>query len=348
MDTLYNTSVTTHKTKQWRVDVVENKVVVTHGFVGGKQVVHESECQGKNIGKTNETTPNQQAMSEAKSLWDKKVKSGYSKNMADPQTTYHPMLAQEMTDKLVQYPCFVQPKLDGIRCIVYKTDQIHFQSRNHSMLQTMTHLLPELEQIFHIHPTAVLDGELYTHGMGFQKITSLVRKKDHPELSTIHYCVYDLIQSDVYTDRLQTLSTITQGLKMVHCIGTVEACNREAIERLHSLYTIQGYEGIMLRVPNGLYKQQSRSKELLKYKHFKDAEYEVVGHHEGTGGTAVFECKTKEGKIFGVTMKCTTEEKKDMLKRVHEYYGKQLTVKFQELSEDNIPRFPVGIGFRMD
>lgn len=136
-----------------------------------------TECQGKNIGKTNETTPHKQALSEARSLWDKKVKSGYSNRMSAPQTTYHPMLAQEMTDKLVQYPCFVQPKLDGIRCIVYKTDQIHFQSRNHSMLQTMTHLLPDLEQIFHMHPNAVLDGELYTHGMGFQKITSLVRKK---------------------------------------------------------------------------------------------------------------------------------------------------------------------------
>jgi DNA ligase-1 len=323
-------------------------VIVVHGFVGAKQIVHESICQGKNLGKKNETSPHEQALAEAKSLWDKKVKSGYSTTIAEQQTTYHPMLAQEMTDKLVQYPCFVQPKLDGIRCIVYKRDQIYFQSRNHTLLQPMTHLLPELERIFQLYPKTVLDGELYTHGMGFQKITSLVRKKDHPELSTIRYCVYDLIQSETYTDRLQQLSNMTQGLHLVQCIETVEACNRSVVEKLHTLYTTQGYEGVMLRVPSSLYKQQSRSKELLKYKHFKDAEYEVVGHHEGTGGTAVMECKTKEGKIFGVTMKCTTEEKKEMLAHVYEYYGKQLTVKFQELSEEGVPRFPVGIGFRVD
>ena len=105
-------------------------------------------------------------MAEAKSMWDKKVKSGYTTTMtATSNKSFHPMLAQEMTDKLAKYPCLIQPKLDGIRCIIYKTDKICFQSRSHTMFQTMQHLLPELEHIFKHNPDIVLDGELYTHGM---------------------------------------------------------------------------------------------------------------------------------------------------------------------------------------
>jgi DNA ligase-1 len=128
----------------------------------------------------------------------------------------------------------------------------------------------------------------------------------------------------------------------------------ENIEKYHTHYTGLGYEGIMIRNPNGLYQEKARSKDLLKYKHFKDAEFLVVGHTEGKHGIPVFICKTDKndtfGKpcTFGVMMKCTTSLKQEMLQNVTDYYNKYLTVKYQELSEDGIPRFPIGIGFRCD
>ena len=101
----------------------------------------------------------------------------------------------------------------------------------------------------------------------------------------------------------------------------------------------------MLR-SNGLYKE-GRSKDLLKYKKFMDAEFEVVGHHEAKFGLPVpiFDCKVGD-KTFGVMMKGDFESRADRMKNVTDYYGKLLTVKFQELSSDGIPRFPVGISFR--
>ena len=104
----------------------------------------------------------------------------------------------------------------------------------------------------------------------------------------------------------------------------------------------------MVRIPSGLYKQQCRSKDLLKYKHFKDDEFKVVGVHEGNGGIAVFECITPSGRTFGVNMKCTKEQKQDYLANFEEYRGKMLTVKYQELTDDGVPRFPVGNEFRID
>jgi DNA ligase-1 len=123
----------------------------------------------------------------------------------------------------------------------------------------------------------------------------------------------------------------------------------EEIEEYHGKCVERGYEGIMIRNPKGLYKQ-TRSKDLLKYKHFKTEEYQVVGHTVGKGDIAIFECQTgteADNKTFGVMMKATLEQKKEILENIHDYYGKWLTVKYQELSKDGIPRFPVGVGWRM-
>ena len=78
-----------------------------------------------------------------------------------------------------------------------------------------------------------------------------------------------------------------------------------------------------------------------------DAEFEVVGHHEAKFGlpVPVFDCKAGD-KTFGVMMKGDFESRADRMKNITDYYGKLLTVKFQELSSDGIPRFPVGISFR--
>jgi DNA ligase-1 len=42
----------------------------------------------------------------------------------------------------------------------------------------------------------------------------------------------------------------------------------------------------------------------------------------------------------------TIDSRKKMLENVQSYYGKLLTVKYQEISADGAPRFPVGIAFR--
>jgi DNA ligase-1 len=118
------------------------------------------------------------------------------------------------------------------------------------------------------------------------------------------------------------------------------------LEQYHDHCVVRGYEGIMIRNPQGVYRQ-TRSKDLLKYKQFKTEEYQVVGHTIGKGDIAIFECKVND-KTFGVMMKCTTSLKQEMLENVTDYYNKYLTVKYQELSDDGVPRFPIGIGFRCD
>ena len=265
-----------------------------------------------------------------------------------------PMLAIEMEEKLVKLPAFVQPKLDGIRCLIYQSNphcehnKIMFQSRQNKLFEPFLHLLPDLEKIFKDQPDLILDGELYCHGLGFEAVTSMVRraKTRHPDVEKINYVIYDCITNECYKNRMNKINIF---LKHVFFIETINVTKMSEIEDAHSHYTDYGYEGIMIRT-NGLYKH-GRSKDLLKYKKFKDSEYLVVGHTEGTGahaGTAIFTCQSGGDKTFNVVMNGPLEKRRDMLKHVEDYYGKYLTVKYQELSVDGVPRFPIGLGFRVD
>ena len=78
----------------------ENKVIQKHGIIDGKVVYNESECVGKNIGKSNETTPERQAELEAQSKLLKKLDEGYYKTIdeANNETVVLPMLAKDFKD----------------------------------------------------------------------------------------------------------------------------------------------------------------------------------------------------------------------------------------------------------
>lgn len=392
LPTLYNTTIGTTRSKQWSISVLNNgdntfTIHTEHGTTGGKQVHHDTLItEGKNKGKKNETTPQQQAILEAERDWAKKVKQGYTEQQQPVEEEkpknpkkensgrlLKPMLANEFNmekEKSCQFPVFIQPKLDGVRCLIYKdNEQIIFQSRQNTIYEEFEHLLPELQHLmsqFADQEGLILDGELYTHGMPFEKITSMVRsskgkRKNIEELNChIYDCFYsgdsNLSKNQMpYSERYQVLKsafgrTIYSKLVLVE---TNVANSKKDIEDFHTHYTnlINPYEGVMIRTPNGPYKQQGRSKDLQKYKKFMDEEFEVVGHHEGTGahaGTAIFECRSNvnKEKTFGVTMQGTLESKRGMMENIRDYYGKMLIVKYQEKSSDGIPRFPVGLAFR--
>jgi DNA ligase-1 len=105
----------------------------------------------------------------------------------------------------------------------------------------------------------------------------------------------------------------------------------------------------MLRNIDSVYQQGFRSNDLQKYKEFQEEEYLIVGFDQGDGrdkGTVIWKCQTKEGRMFSVRPRGTNEHRQKLFKNGKSYVGKQLTVIFQELSELNVPRFPVGKAVR--
>lgn len=397
-ETLYNTNIVTGREKQWTIQVLDNgnntyTVRSIHGIVGGKQVEHDTTIsEGKNIGKKNETTPKEQSFLQAERDWVKKKKLGYvSKeivtslenvyseisvnkvvNISSEKIFLKPMLALEFNpSSCSEYPVYVQPKLDGVRCLVYYSGNgtLVFQSRQNTIFDSFEHLVEDIEKLLENMGNPlnfVLDGELYIHGAEFNEITSIVRrsKTKHPNIRNLQYHIYDCFyfgdqnlqkNNMPYSERNKMLTEAfdKHKFKNILLVDTRKATSMEDIEELHSYYTnlSNPYEGVMLRTIDSIYKQQGRSKHLQKYKKFYDDEFVVVGYHEGTGaysGTAIFDCRSNVDpkKTFGVKMIGSINSRKQIFKDVNEYIHKKLTVKYQEVSPDGIPRFPVGIAFR--
>jgi ATP-dependent DNA ligase len=123
----------------------------------------------------------------------------------------------------------------------------------------------------------------------------------------------------------------------------------QEMKKLHDKFVNEGYEGLILRNPKGVYGINKRSNDLIKYKSFQDGEYEITGYEEGTGkdeGTVIWVCKTEKDQEFKARPRGTHEERTEWFSNGDKYVGSMLTVRYFELTDDGIPRFPVGLTIR--
>ena len=176
LNTLYKRA-TNGKVVEHTIEVENNCFRTISGYTDGIKTTSEwTCCSGKNIGKKNETTPNEQAMAEAKAMWTKRVELGNFENIndIDNEVYFSPMLAHKWEDRKdkVKYPIASQKKLDGVRCII-KSDGMW--SRNGKKILSALHIFEDLKSIFEKHPDLILDGELFAlkDQCDFNKIISL-------------------------------------------------------------------------------------------------------------------------------------------------------------------------------
>jgi len=339
------------KIKTWEIEADGNTMIITNGYLDGKGAIQSKEIKGKNIGRSNETSDKEQCILECKSKWQKKIDEQYTENKDDikayeDQDILLPMLALDYHKRGhdIHFPCMVQPKLNGVRCI-YQGGK--FISRKGKEFTTLKHLIPELKELGLKTP----DGEIYIHGMSFQGIVRLLKKYRPGETEKLEYWIYDQINDETFLERGIEISNKFKKVnpKNLVRVPTIIVTSEEGIKEWHDKWIKEGYEGAIIRNREGLYKVKHRSKDLQKYKEFVDAEFEIVGAHEGSGpdaGTVVFEVKNKKGQVFSVRPKGTREERTEWLDNIKEIIGKDLTVRYQNLSEDGIPIFPVGIAIR--
>jgi DNA ligase-1 len=391
--TLFESSVT-GKIKIWSIRVLNNNengsiIETTHGYHGGKlQILTKTILNGKNIGKKNETTPYQQALFEAETTWQKKKDGGYKEKIPEINDNNNdndiitklkkvnhdipaPMLAHDFNKrgKEIHFPCYIQPKLDGVRCLaVISTEEndsssVSLFSRTRKLFPHLHHIINEISLMKQfISKNLILDGELYSDTLGFQEIVGLVKKEtlnpmDDEKILQIHFHIYDVLTPETFQQRWNAFSeswnknhnqTVFAESSFIHLVKTEICESFEKMKEKHNEYVNNGYEGIMLRNIQGKY-NHSRSINLQKYKEFQDDEYTVVGFKEGQGlekGCVVWECETSLKKIFLCRPRGSREERQVLFSNGNNFIGKQLTVRFQELTDDGIPRFPVGIAFR--
>lgn len=318
--TLYS-SDKNKKIKIWNISVINNinyaSIKVSHGYLNGKLInTITNISSGKNIGKKNETTFLQQAINDAESKINKKIKEGYSYNLNDFQNTNSlteikddedekssnnslykddeivlPMLAQEFkkNKKKLSYPCYIQPKLDGYRMIFNPfTKKITSRTGNEFTILYDSELYKELLKLKLEYP---LDGELYVHKEFKFEDYGILRKKklndkDKIVINKIQYHIYDVVADLKYSDRLNIINNIkldtsfnssNKVLDKILKVETFICYNKDNIESSHISNINNGYEGSILRNADGIYKPKFRSYDLLKYKNFDDDEFEIVG-----------------------------------------------------------------------
>lgn len=365
----------------WQLEVHEDgKFRSRTGIIDGKEMVSDwTLCEGKNIGRSNETTPYEQALAEAKSKYTNKTDKDWHESLEIAKNTiepFTPMLANgypadpdavEEREKWYKkyepngHAVIIQPKFDGLRCIVRKEGVF---ARSGKPFHTSDHIHDAVAHIFEDHPNLVIDGELYNHDLrdNFNRIISLAKKSkpkaddiaDAAAILQIH--VYDFFDGDNpelhFQERFEKYAPLLKDIGHPVKLVTTEI-TLSGYEGLMSELDIklgQGYEGIMVRLRHTQY-EQKRSRSLWKVKKFYDEEYEVVDLIEGKGNWS--------GKAKRVTFKVgdttagagitgTMEFCADLLANKDKYIGKPVTIKYQELTPDGIPRFGVSKAFYPD
>lgn len=354
--TLYKRSVT-GKISTWYVETNENCFRTVSGFLDGQKVTTEwTCCEPKNVGKKNATTAEQQAEAEAQAMFDKRKALGYFENVEDIDTPvyFKPMLAHDYNDYKgkISFPFYSQPKLDGVRCII-RSDGMW--SRNGKPIISAPHIFEALKPLFEANPDLILDGELYAEReiADFNTIISCVRKSKPTSADLIlsreciEYHVYDLPSvDDIFSVRNQELNELDLP-RCCKLVSTIIISDEEGIKNTYQEYMSQGYEGQMLRT-NSLY-ENKRSKSLLKHKSFIDQDFTIVGIVEGKGNLANKVGKLKfqmpNGKGFDAAVNGTWEYLEQLWQQ-QDLIGKVATVKYFELTEDQVPRFPKVVAIR--
>ena len=257
-----------------------------------------------------------------------------------------PQLAKDFKkeESKVRYPCFVQPKLDGMRCLKNGSSMV---SRKNKSIDTMGHISQELQDI-----SDILDGELYTEET-FQRNMELIKKYRPGESEQVRYHVYDLVDTELsFGERYEKLRELIHNHQPqnIVIVPTYEINSKEELLEYHAKFLAEGYEGTMIRLNSGGYDVNKRSSNLLKYKDFQDIACTITGVEpsEKRPDQGSFICALEDGRTFGCGMRFSHEERKDVINNPQNYIGQTAEIRFFEYTDDQLPRFPVCVGLRLD
>jgi len=269
-----------------------------------------------------------------------------------------PMLAYPVSDKPINYnePVFMQPKLDGVRCIIqYEGGGMpKAYSRTGKEWKNIDHILFNLTPWFALNPNVILDGELYNHDLkdDFEKIISLVRKQKPTDLDAlesadmVQFHCYDIIDETKTFDERNTF--VEQAVPRNHCIKHVPTnlvFRDDDAKVYHRRNLNNGYEGSILRT-NDTYACK-RSHNLRKFKDFSDAEATIIGYLDGkgkrTGTLGKFIMQDDEGMEFGCPpgKGYTYKDLANMLDNIGDYIGQRATFTFFERTKAGSYRHPL-------
>jgi len=349
----------------WYMETEGAKFRTISGIKDGNLVISSwTTAIGKNIGKKNETSGEEQANLEVIAQYKHKMSRKYHETedtISEGAKFIQPMLASKYevweNGKLDWFNVFTQPKLDGARCLVTKQGMF---SREGKEFISAPHISKELEDFFIDNPDVILDGELYNHDLkdDFNTIMSLIKqKKPTPDdlrksEELVQYHIYDIVSSEPFSERTGFVSRVVDRINSTKIVAvtTWKVEDAATLDQYYALFLEDGYEGQMVRLDYPY--EQTRSKTLMKRKEFEDREFAVskiiegIGNWSGYAKAVEFILPNDQRLENGERPKAGIKGNQDFAKALlNGPVPKTVTVRYQNLTPLGIPRFPIAVAF---
>lgn len=286
-----------------------------------------------------------------------------------------PMLAKQadkVAKKTFDKDYYASRKINGTRCLIYYKDgDVKTASRGATDYDiAIYHIIshPSLVKFFENHPDVILDGEIFKFGMPLNKISGICRSQatvdDGKELQ---FYWYDIVETDKsFVERLELINTYAEELQLlpfdperenndedlaIQVVPHIKISGYDNMKKLHDEYVSDGWEGLVIRLANSVYKPGSRGNDWIKIKQYFDSTYKVIGYELGLRGSEdmVFICEMKDGKTFKASPMGNRATKEEYIQNFDSCYKNQLgDCKYFEISPYGIPQQPKFIAFRWD
>lgn len=363
--TLYSKS-STGNLLIWNIKTKGDSYIVTHGRLNGKLQTKTTKAKPKNIGKSNATTAEEQAVVEAKAKVVAQRKKGYydTKEEALSHVEFTPMTLANWKDhnSKITYPCYVQIKLNGLRFMVDKSGK--GLSKSGEPINLPEHIQVEVDTLrYHLGISFKgLDGEIYSGnhnygGLSLQRIVSAFRKPNE-ETPMLQYWIYNIPDANnIFSSRVQAMRGIDAlirqlGLNHVKVLPTTFVSGVKYVDGIFEKAVENKEEGIVIHNAKGVYEFGKRSYNSQKRKPREDAEAKVISSTIDKNGQGVLTCVAVNGLQKGQQFDCLMRKDSDKQINYRLYenslllIGKHIQYEYEELTDVLKPSKPVGVGLR--
>ena len=286
-----------------------------------------------------------------------------------------PMLAKQ-ADKVTNKKIFdkewlASRKLDGVRCLMYYKDgEVHTASRGGEHYDYSTEHIrtnPSLVSLFERNPNIILDGELFRRFKSLQQISGAARmEKNAYECDWLQYWIYDCYIPEVKaSNRIKKLEEIAKDYSIpiyhspkedelntsIFILEHIKVSGWDNIEALHDTYVSEGFEGVVIRNPDKLYKPGGRTNDMIKIKKYKSEDFKVIGYKLGLRGSEdmTFTCELEDGRTFEAMPVGNRDTKEEYVENFEtKYKGHKAECTYFNYSDEGIPTQPKLRVFRFD
>lgn len=284
--------------------------------------------------------------------------------------TFRPMLACKMPRlEDLRYPLLASYKMDGIRAVM----------RDGVLMSRSMKPLPNAaiqKRLSGFAALEGLDGELivgpHDNSVYRRTMSAVMRVSDDPTDATIWW-IFDRVGDGSFENRLARAEVVVKNTPHIRVLPHRWVTCEDDVLATHQAAVENGFEGLILRDPAGLYKQgrsTAREQGMVKVKMFDDSEAEILGwvelmHNANEATTSEIGLtkrsshkanKVATGKMGALKVRDRVTEVEfeigtgftdgDRANTDQWWVGRIVKYKFFAGGVKDKPRFPVFLGFR--